>query len=821
MSKQKATTIAVLPESLRRTLQDFLLIWLGDSFDQLQDLRHIATSVIPFSDVGVCVDFLTDIKDEKVFMIVSDSLGRHILPEIYACLQLHFIYVLCSNQPIHESWVNTVPKVKGLYTQIGEICTVLQKDRKICEQSMISISYHGVDALFMYTQLLKEALLDIDDDNAKSIKELAEYCRVQSDSSEATIKKLEKEYGNHSPIWWYTGPYFIYSMLNRGLRLLDVDIILKMGFFIRDLHHDIEKLHQKQQQSDLKVTKPFTVYRGQGLSIESFNKMKQTTGGLMSFNNFLSKSENRKLSLDFAQLGALASSNMVGILFIMTIDPAICLKSSIPFVIVKEEGFYNDDEAEILFTTHTIFRIDHIQPNQDNHSDQLWQVNLTLTGNDDHELKDVTTHMQKELGKTKGWSRVAYILIKLGDSAKAKQLYEILLEKASSEKDLAEYSHQLGWVLDLMGEYSEAIVFYEKTCDFYEKTRSPTHSDLATFYNNIGNLHKHMGEYSKALSSYERSLEIRKIALPPNHLNFASSYENIGSVYSNMGEYSKALSSHERSLEIRKIALPPNHPSWAISYNNIGNVHKHMGEYSKALSSYELSLEIQKIALPPNHLDFATSYNNIGNLHKHMGEYSKALSLYERSLEIQKTALSLNHPDLATSYNNIGNVHKHMGEYSKAVSSYERSLEIQKTALPSNHSDLAISYKNIGNVHIDMGEYSKPLSSYERSLEIQKLALPPNHPDLASSYGNIGNVYFNMGEYSKALSSYERSLEIQKLALSANHLDLAASYNSIGLVYSNMGEYSKALSSYELSLEIRKTALRPNHPDLASSYNNK
>ncbi|CAF1232620.1 unnamed protein product [Rotaria sp. Silwood1] len=402
MSKQKATTIAVLPESLRRTLQDFLLIWLGDSFDQLQDLRHIATSVIPFSDVGVCVDFLTDIKDEKVFMIVSDSLGRHILPEIYACLQLHFIYVLCSNQPIHESWVNTVPKVKGLYTQIGEICTVLQKDRKICEQSMISISYHGVDALFMYTQLLKEALLDIDDDNAKSIKELAEYCRVQSDSSEATIKKLEKEYGNHSPIWWYTGPYFIYSMLNRGLRLLDVDIILKMGFFIRDLHHDIEKLHQKQQQSDLKVTKPFTVYRGQGLSIESFNKMKQTTGGLMSFNNFLSKSENRKLSLDFAQLGALASSNMVGILFIMTIDPAICLKSSIPFVIVKEEGFYNDDEAEILFTTHTIFRIDHIQPNQDNHSDQLWQVNLTLTGNDDHELKDVTTHMQKELGKTKG-----------------------------------------------------------------------------------------------------------------------------------------------------------------------------------------------------------------------------------------------------------------------------------------------------------------------------------------------------------------------------------------------------------------------------------
>ncbi|CAF4807749.1 unnamed protein product, partial [Rotaria socialis] len=137
----------------------------------------------------------------------------------------------------------------------------------------------GIDPLFMYTQLLKETLLDIEDDDTKSIKELVEYCRHKGDISEGQIDKIEREYRNHSPIWWYTAPFFVYSMLNCGLRLMDVDIILKMGFFIRHLHHEIETLH-KEQQCSMKMTAPFQVFRGQGLSIEDFEKMKKAKCGL-------------------------------------------------------------------------------------------------------------------------------------------------------------------------------------------------------------------------------------------------------------------------------------------------------------------------------------------------------------------------------------------------------------------------------------------------------------------------------------------------------------------------------------------------------------
>ncbi|CAF4677637.1 unnamed protein product, partial [Rotaria sp. Silwood2] len=373
----------------------------------------------------------------------------------------------------------------------------------------------------MYTQLLKEALLEIEDDDKKSIKDLADYCREQDDISEDQIKQVELEYRKHTPIWWYTAETFMYPMLNRGLRQMDVDIILKMGFFIRHLHNHITELHHEQQG---KMETKFQVFRGQGLSTEDFEKMKKTKGGLMSFNNFLSTSRNRDICFKNFARPATKNPNSVGILFVMNIDTAICTKSSTPFAEVSKVGYYKDKEEEILFSTHTIFRIDRIEQIEDKHTDRLWQVNLTLAGNQDDDFNKLTVHIREEVNlkaPTRGVPQLAFILLKLGEPAKAKKLYNILLSKASSDIDRADYNHKLGWAYDVMGKYS------------------------------------------KALSSYERSLEIRKIALPPNHPDLAYSYNGIGIVYNYLGEYSKALSSYKRSLEIQKIALPPNHPDLA------------------------------------------------------------------------------------------------------------------------------------------------------------------------------------------------------------------------------------------------------------------
>ncbi|CAF3134546.1 unnamed protein product [Rotaria sp. Silwood2] len=710
-------------------VQNFLLVWLDTKIDESSDdylncikqLRQTFNTIEIFRDTDECIDYISELQNEKVFLIISGTLCKTVVPLIHNMVQLYSIYVFCRKEEQYEAWTKDWSKVKGMFTEITPISDSVQQWARQCDEDSTVISavssLNQIEPSFMYTQLFKEIIIEIDFDEKKEITDLAEY-------AQAPFRAINEIHG---------------------------------------------------------ATTTFTVYRGQVMIKEDFeNKIKQ--GGLISFNNFLSTSDDRKVALRFIPKGSQSTDdNTIRVLFEMAINRSI---SSAPFARIDKFSYFKT-EKEILFSMHSVFRVQQVTEIEDS-GIRLCQVKLTLTTeNDDEQLNALTRRMREEIDGT-GWERMGRLLEKLGESDKAEQLYTMLLKQISNEISRATCYNNLGVLKNSQGKYNDAVEFYQKALHIREKTFSPNHPGLAASYNNIGAVYHNMGEYSKALSSYERSLEIRKIALPPNHPDLASSYNNIGLVYNNMGEYSKALSSYERSLEIRKIALPPNHPDLASSYNNIGAVYDNMGEYLKALSSYERSLEITKIALPPNHPTLASSYNNIGAVYHNMGEYSKALSWYERSLEIKKIALPPNHPDLASSYNNIGLVYNNMGEYLKALSSYERSLEIKKIALPPNHPDLASSYNNIGLVYNNMGEYSKALSSYERSLEIQKIALPPNHPDLASSYLNIGLVYSNMGEYSKALSNYEKAQEIFEKSLPPTHPHIALVKGNIEIVKKKM-----------------------------------
>jgi tetratricopeptide (TPR) repeat protein len=440
-------------------------------------------------------------------------------------------------------------------------------------------------------------------------------------------------------------------MLNRALRTTDVDIIIQMGFFIGDLHRHIETLHQKQFGGD-QIVKTLTVYRGQALSTVDFKTLKDIKGGLLSFNNFLSTSTDRTVSLPFAH-SALTDPDSVGILFVMTINPS---KSTTPFASINGVSYFQTED-EVLFSMHTVFRIGKIQSMGGN--PRIFQVDLTLTGEDDKDLQVLMDRIREEtLPDEVGWYRLGEVLRKMGQFDKSQQVYETLLDQTTDESEKASIYHQIAIAKDSQGEYEEAITFYGKTIEIYKKTLPPNHLSFATTYNNMGAVYDNMGDYPKALSSYEKALEIKQQSLPANHPNLASSYNNIGAVYDNMGDYPKALSYYEKDLEISQKSLPPNHPDLAMSYHNIGNVYLNMGDYPKALSSYEKALEIKQQSLPPNHPSLAMSHNNIGLLYEKKGDYTKARSFYERAMNIGQQSLPSNHPELQKWRNNLERIKK-------------------------------------------------------------------------------------------------------------------------------------------------------------------
>ena len=741
-----------------------------------------------FTKINVCVDFLRKVTEEKVFVITSGTLGKDLVPQIHLMPQVDSIYIFCGNRDWHKPWAEQWSKIKDVSTEIQSVCEALQQSVKQCSQDSTPMSFvssnaegsasaanlNQLEPSYMYTQLFKKFLLEIKHDkNAR--ENLVTFCREQENLSGEleVIDEFEREYCPDKAVWWYTRECFTYQMLNRALRLLESHIIVDMGFLIHDLHRQIEQLHR--EQVDRYGGQCFTVYRGQGLSTAHFDKLQNTQSGLLSFNSFVSTSKVEKVSLSFAR-GSSKKADTVGVLFVMTIDPAL---TSTPFAEIMEHSYFGE-ESEVLFSMHSVFRVVHVA-RLDKHS-PLFEVGLTLTADDDPQLRQLTKTIDQEVEGSTGWKSIGHLLIKVGHLQKAEELYNRLLTREADEYDMIHYNHQLGRIKHAQGSYKDALCYYDKCFDMQQKLFPANHLELALSYNNTGMVYDDMGEYSKALSYYEKSLDIEKNSLPANHRSLAISYSNIGGVYDSIGEYPKALSHYEKSLDIWQQLLPANHPSLATLHNNIGTVYKRIGEYSKALSYHKKSLDIRQKSLPANHPELATSYNNIGLVHGSMGEYSQALPYCEKSLDILQQSLPTNHPSLALSYNNIGSLYDSMREYSQALSYYEKSLDIWQQSLQANHPSLATLHNNIGVVYCHMGEYSKALSSYEKTLDIQQKSLPANHPDLALSYNNIGMVYDSMGEGSKSLLLLQRALDIWELTLPHNHPNIQNVLESIEAV---------------------------------------
>ena len=628
-----ATAKTSAPRRLNiQMVQNVLLIWLDSNIDEKSDdcqntlaqLRGAVNDVIIFQDSDECIEFLGTMDNQKACMIMSGALGESIVPRVHQLSQVDSIFIFCRNKEYHEQWSKKWSKVKGVHTKIVPICEALKEAAQQCEQNAMPMSFvtanedpskknlDQLDPTFMYSQILKEILLTIKFEH-KHFKEFIDYCRTAFAGNDAELENIDqfkRTYYDKTPVWWYTCECFLYPMLNCALRLIDVDLIIKIGFFIDDLHQQIERLH-KEQFGGARNNESFTVYRGQGLSKTDFEQLTKTKGGLLSFNNFLSTSRKRKVSVEFAHR-SLKDPDLVGIIFVMLIDPN---QSTTPFASINGIGYFEKKEDEVLFSMHTVFRICDIKSMPDNQ--RLFQVDLKLTSDNDKDLRALTDRIRKGTSpELDGWFRLGSLLIDMGEPKKAQQVLEILLEEETDESQRGRTYHLLGVAECDQKKYREAIISYEKALKIFDKKLPSTHPSLAVSHNNIGNAYRNMGELLKALEAHEKALSIRKQSLPSNHRHLGMSYTNIGNVCCDMGEYSKALLCYEKDLKICESTLPANHPELAVCYNNIGGTYEHMRNYSKAHSLYERAVKAATHSLPPNHPDLKSYQKNFDRVKK-------------------------------------------------------------------------------------------------------------------------------------------------------------------------------------------------------------
>jgi len=494
----------------------------------------------------------------------------------------------------------------------------------------------GLNGNFIHSLLLIDVLIRM-----KSIEsdkqQLIQLCKKEYQTNNAElilVREFEKDYRSDKALWWYTRDTFLYKMLNKALRVQNIDLLFLFRFVIGDIY---QQLKQYQQES------PIRVYRGQVMSIDELNTLRQSINNFISINSFFSTSTNRHKALHFLNSSEI-TSDLCRILFIIDADPRV-VKSK-PFADISSLSEFSN-ECEVLFMIGSIFRLIKIEKMK---NEKVVMIHMELCGDDEHDLKELFDHMKNKYGggnEEVNLHSFGKVLYRMGKYDLAEKIYHRLLsELPPNDPSLGDLYWNLGVVTSNKSAYDSSLEWFQKSLVIHERKGSSNYVNIGNLYNWIGNVYRGKHELDRALENYQKAIELFRNANNEDHPSMANFYNNIAIVYYEQKKYTEALDFYKKSLSIQKQHLPSNHPDIASSHNNIGNVYSDLNKYDLAMEHHQQSLQMNLKSLPGDHPNIATSYNNIAAIHEKKREWKQALELFEKALNIYQHAFSSQHQNV-------------------------------------------------------------------------------------------------------------------------------------------------------------------------------
>jgi tetratricopeptide (TPR) repeat protein len=349
--------------------------------------------------------------------------------------------------------------VRAVVDDLDDLVTRIAKDhdvqKKVDEPLPIDIftanasaghTTMGVNGQFVFSQVLFDCLFRLKHNKADKA-ELISCCKNEYADNVLELeclRKFEKDYKPDEALRWYTKDTFFYKSLNAALRKQNIHMI----FLFREFISDIQQQLQKYQSS-----KALKVYRGQMMTREELDRLKQSVGKLISINSFFSTSTSYTNVFSFLNF----SSDLERVLFEIKADPK--MTTTKPFADITKHSDY-PGEAEVLFMIGSIFRLESIDQNDK----QVWIVKMTLSSDEEHGLRQVLIYMkgQIESGET-NLRTLGKFLWKMGKFELAETYLLRLLKELESDDPLNSTLYEdLGELAALKGNFDSSVQYHQK-----------------------------------------------------------------------------------------------------------------------------------------------------------------------------------------------------------------------------------------------------------------------------------------------------------------------------------------------------------------------
>ncbi|CAF3356854.1 unnamed protein product [Rotaria socialis] len=636
---------------------------------KIEQLRRNVYAVHSFDEWDACIDFITSVDEQDIIYLVvkPEHLNDESLSLFDSIPQLKSIFLLCNNNRnyyrerlkssrkiilIQDNNNNlTSNQIEQNIRQNANQEIVFQIFRSQNDQITDASLLNQLDTSFMYSQLIKEMVVDAEVEYTEdNINDFIDICLGENQDNQMqseNLRSFRNTYKQHSPVWWYTKESFLYSAVNKALRMPDMTMLIAMGFFIRDLHLQLIEL----QETDIENQSFSMLYRGQSMTMKDFERLHQQIGGLISFNNFLSTSSDYDVSLMFAR-SARDNPLHVGIFFSIQPNAAIMTqdkKSLYPFASLRNVSYY-PNENEILFSMHTIFRIKNVHEIDE----RLWQIDLNFTNDQDEQLNILLKQLRSEIYVPGVFNvdKVGQLCLKIGDYDGALEVYNTLLQMFPDSLVFLCYVHNhLGLAYQHLDQIDQALIHYEKSMEIRRSLEDGGNQDgysLVT-YANLSTLYAKKGDLVRARLNCEHALALAKQSKyteTENPIVYSYHLSNLAFIIHAEGKLEESIETYRKVIALRLEYLPSNHPELSVEYSNLAVVYSENKDYSSSIECFHRSLGIAEKSLPDNHDRLATIHFNISVANENLANYEEALKHITKAVDKARLSPTFNQENL-------------------------------------------------------------------------------------------------------------------------------------------------------------------------------
>jgi two-component sensor histidine kinase len=271
----------------------------------------------------------------------------------------------------------------------------------------------------------------------------------------------------------------------------------------------------------------------------------------------------------------------------------------------------------------------------------------------------------------------------LNNQADSTQKYTDLAIKLSEKTDnqllIAKSYLQRGNYLQDRTRFEEALKFYQKAVDIYEKENNK--SGAGRTYTGMCRLYKRMSSAQNVRAFMEKALfysfkAIEYLKAVNDNAGLMAAYNNQGITYRDLDQLEKAHEDYLIGLDIAKKNNIENTYTGILNAN-LGQYFMDKNQPDKAISQLNKALIIHQKLNNQSAIEHA--YRNLSYAFRQKKEYQKAVELAQKSVDISKT---LNDPHRAfNSYEALYLAQKDAGLFKEALESLEINKDLEDSTV--------------------------------------------------------------------------------------------------------------------------------------------